>query len=128
MGSAFADIVAFPAYAPVTFFVKGFDAVVAYLVWAIFKKLIKKPSLDFLTRILSALAGEAVMVLGYFVYESFAFGVTLALSGVALTNLPQAAVCFVGGVALIAALYPIKSLRKFFPALNREKIEPKTEE
>lgn len=120
IGSAFADLVAFPSYAPVTFFVKGFDAVAAYFVWKLFKKIIKKQSLDVFPRIFAAIAGEGVMVLGYFVYEIFAFGASLALSGMFLTNLPQAAVCLIGGVALIAALYPIKSVRNFFPILRQE--------
>ena len=120
IGSALADLVAFPAYAPVTFFVKGFDAIVAYLVWAFFKKLIKKQTLDVLPRALSALAGEAGMVRGYFAYEIVAFDITLAAAGMVATNLPQATICLVGGIILIAALYPIKSVRNFFPALKRE--------
>ena len=39
IGSALADvIVGFPLYAPATFLIKGLDAAVAYLVWALFKK------------------------------------------------------------------------------------------
>ena len=83
VGSALADVFCgFPLYAPATFFVKGLDAFVAYLVWAFLKKLIKRDSLDFLTRAVGAIFGELLMVLGYFAYECVLYGTFGAIPNV----------------------------------------------
>ena len=72
IGSMTADILSgYVQYAPVTFVVKGVVSLAGYLVWAMLKKVIKAEKNDFLARLISALIAEALMVLGYFIYESF---------------------------------------------------------
>lgn len=120
VGSALADLFGgYAIYAPATFIIKGADAFVAYLVCLFFKKLIKKESLDFIPRALSAIAGEAVMVAGYFFYESLLYGFAGAVLSI-VGNLLQGACCLTLATALFACLYPIKPLRKFFPSLIKD--------
>lgn len=118
-GSMLADIISgYAIYAPSTFFVKAFDAVVAYLVCRILKKFIKNDKLDVLPRAVSAFAGEGLMVLGYFFYE----GVVLGMGMGAAANIPgnalQGVCCLICACILIGVLYPVKFLRGFFPKLH----------
>ena len=117
IGSALADVLSgYALYAPATFFIKGIDAFVAYLVWVFFKKLIKKEEFDFLPRALGALTGEGVMVFGYFLYESILFGFLGAIPNI-LGNSLQGACCLVLAIALCSILYSVKPVRRFFPLL-----------
>lgn len=121
VGSSLADIVAgFPLYAPATFFIKGLDAIVAYLVWLLLKKVIRNDKLDVLPRAISALAGECVMAIGYFSYECLLYGVSGALAAV-LGNVMQGLFGAVLGVALILCLVSIKPMNKLFPHLKKKK-------
>ncbi len=118
LGSALADVIAgFALYVPATFLIKGVDALIAYTVCLFLKKVIKKERLDFLPRLFSGLAGEAFMALGYFTFESILYGTggaAVALAGNAL----QGACCLTIAVTLFSLFYPIKAVRKFFPALT----------
>ena len=71
LGSALADILSgYVIYAPATFVIKGLMAIMAFYS---FKLLHKKPG-NFLSRIISGVAAEVVMILGYFVFEGFLYG------------------------------------------------------
>lgn len=119
IGSGLADILSgFTAYAPATFIIKGFDALLAYWVWAAMKKLVKKEKFDLLPRIVAVIASETCMVLGYFLFEWFLYGfggATLSLLG----NLSQGICCGICAVILIGVLYPIKAVKILFPILNK---------
>lgn len=118
LGGALADTFSgFILYAPATLFIKALDAFVAYLVWAFFKKIIKKEALDGCARAISAIVGECVMVLGYFLFECILYGVIGASANV-IGNLLQGVCCLVLATALCSALYPVKPVRKFFPFLT----------
>lgn len=114
VGSALADLWSgFALYAPATFLIKGLNAALAWLVASSIKKIIKKDSLDFISRIAGAIAGETVMVLGYFLFETALYGFAggaAALVGNAL----QGVCCGALAVALFSALYPIKTVRSLF--------------
>ena len=72
-GSGLADVISgYMSYAPGTLVVKGCAAVVAAL---IFRACRKK---NFGFALLSAICGEIIMVLGYFVFEDFVLGYGLA--------------------------------------------------
>ena len=115
IGSALADILGgYAVYAPATFFIKGVDAVVAYLVFLLWKKCIHKEKLDFLPRLFSAFLGETVMVVGYFFYDGILGGFGNAATAV-IGNCMQGIFCLFGAVLLFSFLYPIKSVRKLFP-------------
>ena len=64
LGSALADIIlGYTIYAPATFVIKVLMAVAAYLIF----NAIRKP---LFAKAVSAVTAEAIMVLGYFAYES----------------------------------------------------------
>lgn len=71
LGSALADLFSgYVVYAPATFVIKGLMAPVAYYSFkALNKRLGSLPS-----RIISGITAEAVMILGFFVFEGFLYG------------------------------------------------------
>ncbi len=118
LGSALADVISgYALYALPTFFIKGLDAFAAYMVWAFLKKIINKEKLDFLPRVISAIIGEIVMVLGYFLFELALYGFGGAMLAV-VGNLTQGACATICAVLIIAILYPIKATKNLFPALK----------
>ncbi len=121
VGSALADIIAsYAIYAPATFVIKGGMALVAYTVCAFLKKAIKKETLDFLPRALSAVVAEAFMVLGYFLFESILYTSVGAIPNI-VGNTLQGVCCLSLATVLISALRPVKSVQKFFPVLAEKK-------
>ena len=120
VGSALGDVIlAFPLYAPATFIIKGLDALVAYLVWALCKKMFKNEKLDFIPRTLSAILGELVMVGGYFLFECVLYGFLGATPNI-IGNVLQGACCAVCAVLLISVLYAIKPIRNLFPPFSKD--------
>ena len=120
VGSALADILTgYALYAPATFLIKGLDALAAWAVWALAKKAIKKPSLDFLPRIAGAIVGEGLMVGLYFFFESVILGLGLGAIPNILGNALQGVCCGALGVVIVSALYVMKPVAKFFPALHK---------
>ncbi len=118
VGSALADIVSgFPIYAPATFFIKGIDALIAYMVWALIKKVVKNEKLDIVPRLSGALLGEAFMVGGYLLYDGVLYGFAAAV-GSLLGNTLQGVFCLTCAVALISALTHIKSIQRLFPSIS----------
>ena len=102
IGSGLADFLSgYGVYIPATFVIKGLMAYVAYLV---FKALGGKINKD-LSRIISALVAEILMVAGYLVFESFLYGFAPSV-----VNVPFNAVQ--GLVGLILAVIIIKVLNK----------------
>lgn len=71
LGSALADMFSgYVTYAPATFVIKGLMAFIAFYGFQLLhKKLGSLPS-----RIISGVAAELIMVLGYFVFEGFLYG------------------------------------------------------
>ncbi len=102
IGSALADFLSgYGVYIPATFVIKGLMAYVAYLV---FKGLDGKINTD-LSRILSAVVAEIVMIAGYLAFESALYGFAPSV-----VNVPFNAVQ--GAVGLILAFVLIKVLSK----------------
>ena len=119
VGSAVADIISgFAIYAPVTFFVKGAVAVTAYYVFVLFRKWIKQERLAFLAHSVSAVIGEAVMVLGYFAYESVLYGLGGGFAAI-LGNTLQGVCCTVLATLIVSVLRSVHALKEIFPALKR---------
>ena len=71
LGSALADMFSgYATYAPATFVIKGLMALIAFYGFKLLhKKLGNMPS-----RIVSGVAAEILMILGYFVFEGFLYG------------------------------------------------------
>lgn len=75
IGSLLADIVSgYAIYAIPTLIIKGLMAVSAHYIYKLLSVRINK----IIARVLSGLVGELVMVLGYFIFEVFLYGVVLA--------------------------------------------------
>lgn len=117
VGSALADILAgAPTYAPGTFVIKGLIALTAALIFhALSKKSVKMrvPGL-----IIGAIAGEIVMIAGYFLYDAVILGFGFAPT---LLNLPLNLIQGALGAAIGAALMPIilkTGLQKKFPVYS----------
>ena len=115
-GSGLADVISgYMSYAPGTLVVKGCAAVVAALIF----RACRKKSFGF--ALLSAICGEIVMVLGYFVFEDFVLGYGLAAAAEIAGNAGQAAVGIVGGLALYFALNKVPQIRDFSEAALAKK-------
>ena len=99
LGSAFADVFSgYATYAPATFVTKGLMALIAFYGF----KLLKKRLGNAPSRIISGFIAEAIMVLGYFVFEGFLYGFAPSV-----VNIPANAIQGIGnlilGVLLIIA-------------------------
>lgn len=93
IGSMLADLLTYPPYAIATLIIKGLMALVAL---AVYKK-DKRSSL-----VPAFLLGEAVMVLGYFLFEIFYLGFAGAVS-----DIPGNLIQGIAGVAIGYALAPV---------------------
>ena len=101
LGSAFADIfLGYALYAPATFLIKGLMALIAQFGFKIFPKKKNEGS----ARMFSGMIAEAVMVLGYFLFESLLYG--FAASAV---NIPANAIQ--GAAGLVLGMLLIKMLK-----------------
>lgn len=114
IGSMFADLFSgYLAYAPATFIIKCFTAVIAYCI----AKQLKKIFSDLPTVILAEIVGESFMVVGYFVFEIFmlALSTSSKLTAASLTSgivasasgIPFNIVQGIFGVIIATILYPI---------------------
>lgn len=87
IGSMLADLfLGYPAYAPGTFVIKG---LMALLCGICFFKLSNKNRKNLPLKILCAVLGEAVMVLGYLVYEAYILKYGMAALGSVYGNIFQ---------------------------------------
>ena len=118
IGSALADILSgFAVYAPATFIIKGLVAFSAYYLYAFFKKIFPWEKLGVFPRVFAAVIAEALMILGYFLYECALYKIGGAVASL-FGNAMQGICCAIGGVALISAMYPVSAVRRCFPALK----------
>lgn len=112
IGSALADLFSgYPIYAPGTFVIKGLIAVAAALVAHV---IIKKTGKRIVSFIVGSIAGELVMVWGYFLYEALVLG--LGFGGalaVLMGNFIQGAFGAVVGVIITGIIAKTKVLSKF---------------
>ncbi len=97
IGSALADVIlGYAVYAPATFLIKGLMALAAYFG---FKVVSKKLGIS-AGRIVSGIAAELLMVLGYLVFESALYGFMPSLVNVP-ANAVQGAAGLLFGMVLI---------------------------
>lgn len=96
LGSALADVLSgYVTYAPATFLIKGLMALVAFYGYKVFHK--KLGSL--VSEILSGIAAEILMIVGYFVFEGFLYGF-----GPSVVNIPANGAQGVAGVVIGSVL------------------------
>ena len=92
LGSALADLFSgYVVYAPATFFIKGSMALVAFYGF----KLLHKKLGNLLSRTITGIAAEAIMILGYFVFEGFLYGF-----GPSVVNIPANSIQGIAGLIL----------------------------
>ncbi|MBQ6829700.1 MAG: ECF transporter S component [Clostridia bacterium] len=104
LGSALADVFSgYVLYAPATFLIKGCMALIAFFG----VKLLAKNKKMF-PRILSGAVAEAVMVLGYFVFEGFLYGFAPSV-----VNIPPNGVQGVAGLVIGLLLVNVFEKMKF---------------
>ena len=97
IGSALADLLSgYAVYAPATFVIKALMAVVAYSLY----KILAKKTKATVSRILSGILAEVVMVLGYFLFEGILYGFVPSLANIP-ANAVQALAGIIIGVVLI---------------------------
>lgn len=102
LGSALADLFSgYFVYAPATFLIKGLMALAAWCTYKALNKKINNP----VSRIISAVVAELIMIGGYYIFEGFIYGFEASL-----VNMPANAVQGVAGLVLGFAL--IKILEK----------------
>ena len=105
IGSALADIFSgYVTYAPITFVIKGLMSLIAFYGF----KLLYKKLPDFPSRIISGIAAESVMILGYYVFEGFIYGFVPSL-----INIPANAVQGIAGLILGVILMNLLRRNKF---------------
>ncbi len=108
IGSMLADLLlGYASYAPGTLIIKGLMALCAALLFRALRNRTKAAVL------LSSLAGETVMVLGYFAYESTLLGYGLAAAASIAGNAIQGAAGILVGVAVYHALINVPAVKKF---------------
>ena len=106
LGSALADIfLGYVVYAPATFIIKGAMALVACFGF----EFLHKKTGTMLSRIISGIVAEVVMVLGYFVFEGFMYGFVPSV-----VNIPANAVQGVAGLIIGLILVKIFEKSKIF--------------
>ncbi len=102
LGSALADLFSgYVTYAPATFIIKGTMALIAFACFRLmYNKIGKLPS-----RLIGGALAEAVMVMGYYIFEGFLYGFAPSL-----VNIPANAVQGVAGI--IIGIILIKAFEK----------------
>ena len=113
VGSAIADLFSgYALYAPATFIIKGLIGLLAALIAKGIAA--KAPTLKNLGYVLGALSGEAVMILGYFVFEATVagYGITGAAANIPY-NTVQGMCGMTLGVVLIHIAHKTNLLTKF---------------
>ena len=119
VGSALSDVIlSYVVYAPATFIIKGLVALCFGLLMRCFVN--KKAIVRTVMTVVCAIASEAVMVGGYFVFEWILYD-----RGVAVADLPgnglQAAVAIVLAAVLISIFSSNKRIRKYSPLISAAK-------
>lgn len=130
IGSMFADIFSgYISYAPATLIIKALTALVAGLLFHKLQHVFKGKAARPVSVILSGIVGEAVMVVGYFLYESFvaafasgafnsislAAGFTSSAAGIPF-NIVQGVVGIVISLVLLPILSQIKDIKEWIDA------------
>lgn len=111
VGAAISDmLMGYVTYAPATLIIKALMALVAYAVYRGIKFAIKSPKLDFLPRLVAAIAAEILMIGGYFVFEAFILGFGMGAAASLVGNSLQAVAGIVGSTLIVSA---VSSRRNF---------------
>ena len=110
LGSALADVLSgYTLYAPATFIIKGLMALIAFYGFKLFGKVVPKP----VSKVLSGLMAELLMILGYFIFEGFLYGFAPSV-----VNIPANALQGAAGLILGTVLIRVFGKSNIFPSDN----------
>ena len=103
LGSAIADLIGYPAYAVATFFIKGTQALVA---WLLFRLLIKPigEKRKLAAYLVSGIGAQLIMVGGYYIFEGFYYNSFVSVLANVPFNLIQSVAGIVVGIIVITAI------------------------
>lgn len=105
VGSALADVISsYFIYAPGTLVIKALMGLAAALFYRAFARRSHGFGLRLAGAVVGGIVAELIMVAGYFLYELPMYGFAACVETAVTTNLPQAAVGLVAGVALFTLL------------------------
>ncbi|MFW9843014.1 MAG: ECF transporter S component [Candidatus Thorarchaeota archaeon] len=116
-GSALADMIVAPIYAPITLVVKGFEGMAVGYFSSKTLKSIRLSKSDFIV----VLVGSVIMLVGYFIGEILLWGFGAALGELVLVNLGQVA------AGSIVALLVGPTIRSYLRTINYGASEEFTE-
>ncbi len=115
IGAMIADLIgAYAIYAPGTLIIKALLSLACYFTYKGIKNIIR---FDLISRLIGALCGEAVMVLGYFLYEWMLFGISTAVISIPF-NVIQGGASLVLGTIISYLLTKNKTVNKFIEDLK----------
>ncbi|MGY5865187.1 MAG: ECF transporter S component [Candidatus Thorarchaeota archaeon] len=114
VGSAIADMIGFPVFAPITLVVKGFEGMAVGYLGSRVRGYTKVNKLD----VIAVIVGAVIMLTGYFIAELFMFGAAIAIGELVTINLAQVTI---GG---IVALLIGPTIRSFLRTINYGELEP----
>ncbi len=110
IGAMLADLIGpYAIYAPATLIVKALLSLVCYYIYLALKKVIQ---LDYISKLIGAICGEIIMVLGYFLYEGILYGFATALISVPF-NLIQGGVATILGTLISYFILKNRTINKF---------------
>ena len=113
VGSAIADMIGFPIFAPITLVVKGFEGMAIGYLGSRVRGQTKVNKQD----VIAVIVGAVIMLTGYFIAEVFMFGVGIAIGELVTVNLAQVAI---GGVV---ALLIGPTIRSYLRTINYGQME-----
>ena len=116
VGSAVADMIGFPVFAPITLVVKGLEGMVVGYLGSRVRGSSKVNRLD----IIAVIVGALIMLTGYFIAEYFMFGFAIAFGELITINWAQVTI---GG---IVTLLIGPTIRSYLRTINYGEIEPVT--
>lgn len=110
LGSGLADLLSgYPTYVPGTVIIKFAMAFVACIIYAALKRAhVNK----LIAQIISAIAAEVIMVIGYFAYEASLLGYGIGAAASIPSNIVQGVTCLVLGILIVNALDKVGVIRK----------------
>ena len=101
-------------YAPATFIIKGFMALFAFYGF----KLLHTKADELLSRVISGIGAEVVMILGYFLFEGFLYGFVPSLANIPANGIQGIAGLSIGVMLIKILLMHIVIWRKYLQHLR----------
>ena len=116
VGSAIADIIGFPLFAPITLIVKGFEGMAVGYLGSRARKHVRLNVRD----VIAVLVGAIIMLIGYFIGEVLLLAVPVAVALFELVTINLAQVAIGGSVTLLIG----PTIRSYLRTINYGQPEP----